>query len=78
MLALHPGSVHISRMSATEIERAVQELPAQEFASFAAWFQGYLSDRWDERIEQDIAAGRLDHIAAKADADFDQGLCKPL
>ena len=65
-------------MSTTEIERAVQELAPQEFAAFAAWFEDYLADRWDEQIELDIAAGRLDHLAAKADRDFEEGRCTPL
>jgi hypothetical protein len=65
-------------MSAKELERAVQELPAAEFSSFAAWFEEYLADRWDEEMEQDIAAGRLDGLAAKAKEDHTEGRCTPL
>lgn len=65
-------------MNTKELERAVQELPADEFASFAAWFEEYLADRWDEKIEEDIAAGRLAGMVAKARSDFDEGRCKPL
>ena len=65
-------------MDTKELERAVQELPADEFASFAAWFEEYLADRWDEEIEEDITAGRLDGLAARARSDFNEGRCKPL
>ncbi len=65
-------------MSTIELERAVQELPAEEFASFAAWFEEYLADRWDEEMEQDIAAGRLGGVAAKAKQDYREGRCTPL
>jgi hypothetical protein len=65
-------------MSTKELEQAVQELAAEEFASFAAWFEEYLSDRWDEEMEQDIAAGRLGGLATKAMQDYKEGRCTPL
>lgn len=47
-------------MSTRELERAVQELPAEEFASFAAWIEEYLADRWDEEIrKRSSGAGAL-------------------
>jgi len=65
-------------MSTKELERAVQELPPDEFASFASWFEDYLADRWDEEIGLDIAAGRLQGFAAKAREDLREGRCTPL
>jgi hypothetical protein len=65
-------------MSTKKLERAVQDLPAEEFASFAAWFEEYLADRWDEEMEQDIAAGRLEGLAEKAKQDYREGRCTPL
>lgn len=58
-------------MSATEIEKAVEQLPPDELAAFANWFEEYLGDRWDQQIERDIAAGKLDHLGEKADEDFE-------
>lgn len=65
-------------MSLRELETAVANLPPTDLASFARWFEEYLADTWDRRIEEDIRAGRLDEAGRKADADFEAGRCKPL
>ena len=65
-------------MSVKELETAVSELAADELQSFATWFEEYLADAWDRRIEEDINAGRLDKAGQKADADFEAGRCTPL
>ena len=65
-------------MSLDELETAVANLPAEELAAFARWFEEYLADAWDRRIEADIRAGRLDEAGRRADADFEAGQCKPL
>jgi hypothetical protein len=65
-------------MSLQEIEAAVSQLPADEVTAFARWFEEYLADAWDRRIEADVQAGRLDAAARRADADFEAGRCTPL
>ena len=65
-------------MSLDELETAVTRLPGDERAVFARWFEEYLADVWDRRIEEDIKAGRLDEAGRRADADFEAGRCKPL
>ena len=65
-------------MSVREIETEVTKLGPEELAAFAQWFQEYLADAWDRRIEEDIRAGRLDEAGKQADADFEAGRCKPL
>ena len=65
-------------MSAIELENAVQQLPPDELAQFARWFEHFAADLWDKLIEADIFAGRLDKLAAKADLDFESGRCTPL
>ncbi len=65
-------------MSREELEAAVVQLPADELDSFARWFEEYLTDTWDRRIEADIAAGRLDNQGQRADAAFEVGECTPL
>jgi hypothetical protein len=65
-------------MSLRELESAVSQLPADELTAFARWFEEYLADAWDRRIEEDIKAGRLDEAGRRADADFDAGRCRPL
>ena len=65
-------------MSLQELEAAVTQLPAADLAAFARWFEEYMADAWDRRIEADILAGRLDQAAQKADEEFEAGRCTPL
>lgn len=65
-------------MSINELKTAVTQLPADDLATFATWFERHLADEWDHRIEADILAGRLDKAGRKADAEFDAGRCRPL
>lgn len=65
-------------MSLQELEAAVAELPEAELAKFADWFQAFVADAWDRRLEADLKAGRLDEAIRQADADFDAGRCTPL
>ena len=65
-------------MSLDKLETAVTQLGEVELTAFARWFEEYLADAWDRRIEADIQAGRLDEAGRRADADFEAGRCKPL
>jgi hypothetical protein len=65
-------------MSLQELENAVSQLPKEELTAFARWFEEYLADAWDRRIEADIQAGRLDVAGRRAEADFEAGHCTPL
>lgn len=65
-------------MSLQELEDAVAHLPADQLKAFAAWFDEFLSDAWDRRIESDAASGKLDASARRADDDFEAGRCTPL
>jgi Protein of unknown function (DUF2442) len=35
-------------------------------------------DQWDEQLERDVVAGKLDHLLAKAKADYRAGRTHPL
>ena len=65
-------------MTTEQLENAVQSLTAEELNAFSEWFEEFLADRWDAQIEQDVAQGKLDHAAKKADEDFEAGRCTPL
>jgi len=69
---------HISCMSAIELENAVQKLPPEELERFAEWFEHFIDKQWDKNFEADVASGRLDAVAKKADSDFEAGHCTPL
>jgi hypothetical protein len=65
-------------MSVTEIESAITQLPAQDFAALMAWLQEYHERVWDKQIEDDLEAGRLDRLLAEANQEHAKGLARPL
>jgi len=60
------------------IEREVEKLTPEELAAFRAWFLDHDWQAWDRELERDVAAGRLDRLAAEALAEFDRGETKEL
>lgn len=65
-------------MSLQELTAAVAVLPPTELEAFTQWFEEYLADAWDRRIEDDVAAGRLDEVGREVDAEFVAGRCERL
>ena len=65
-------------MDIKEIESAITQLPPSELAELAKWFEEFQAQAWDERLEQDVKAGRLDNLLKQAEQDFEQGQCEPL
>ena len=55
------------------IEKAVESLPPFELAEFRRWFAEFDSGAWDRQLEQDVASGKLDGMAAEALADYRAG-----
>ena len=49
-----------------KIESDVQALSPAELARFRAWFLEYDWAAWDQQLERDVQAGRLDDLADKA------------
>ncbi len=56
-----------------DIEKAVSKLSPDEFARFRAWFEAFDADCFDEKIERDAKAGRLDAMIEKARANHKAG-----
>lgn len=52
------------------IEKAIESLPPSELADFRRWFAEFDANAWDEQIEQDATAGKLDALAEEALADY--------
>ena len=65
-------------MGIQELESAVARLSPPELTAFSRWFEEFLADARDRRIEEDIRAGRLDEAGRKAIEDFEAGRCNPL
>jgi hypothetical protein len=61
-----------------EIEQAVTELSPDQLARFRAWFEEFEAARFDEKIERDAKAGRLDRLADEALAEFRAGRTREL
>jgi hypothetical protein len=49
-----------------DIEKAVEQLSQDELARFRAWFDELQARRFDDRLERDIEAGKLDWLAEEA------------
>ena len=49
-----------------KVEKAVQELSFDELAEFRDWFAEYDWVAWDQQLERDIKAGKLDRLAEEA------------
>ena len=56
-----------------EIQAAVEELSRDDFWAFHEWVMEHGSDRWDQEIEADARAGRLDHLIEQVDRDIREG-----
>lgn len=69
-------------MGIKELEKAVANLPQDELARFAAWFDAYrqerTSDAWDRQVQADAEAGRLDELIRKAREEHRAGKTTPL
>lgn len=65
-------------MTLEEMEIAITKLPSKELDELMAWFEEYYAQMWDKQIEEDANAGRLDHLLAEVNEEYDFGLSKPL
>ncbi len=65
-------------MSLQEIESAITQLSDLDVAELLAWLEEFHAQMWDEQIEQDAEAGRLDTLLEEVDSEYEAGLSKPL
>lgn len=65
-------------MTRGEIETAIQQLPLEEYRRFSNWFFDFDYQHWDKQLEQDIADGKLDALAAEDIEDFKYGHTRTL
>ena len=62
-------------MTAIEhIETAISKLSREEMERLRAWFDELQEQRFDEAIERDAKAGKLDALIAEAKAEMDAGI----
>lgn len=65
-------------MTIEELEKAVEKLPPDKLARFRAWFEQFDATRFDEKIERDAVAGKLDRLAEQAVVDHRKGRSREL
>ena len=65
-------------MTIEDLEKAVSKLPPDQLAKFRDWFEAFEAARFDEKIERDAKAGKLDRLAEAALADLRQGRAREL
>ena len=61
-----------------EITAAIEQLPATDVARVRAWLAEYAERLWDEQIERDERAGRLDGLIDRALEEHRAGRTRPL
>ena len=61
-----------------DIEKAVSKLPPEELAAFRNWFEAFDAARFDEKIERDASAGKLDRLADEALKAYNEGRAREL
>jgi hypothetical protein len=65
-------------MSVQAIEAAIVRLSADDLAELMAWLREHATRVWDEQIDRDLQAGRLDALLDEVDKDCEAGLARPL
>jgi hypothetical protein len=59
--------------SVAEIEKAIEQLSAEELKALRAWLAERDAAEWDRQLESDVHSGRLDALADEALEDERQG-----
>jgi len=56
----------------------IEALSAEELAALRQWFAAFDAEAWDQEFEADVAAGKLEGVAAQALQDRAAGCSTPL
>jgi hypothetical protein len=65
-------------MSVKDLQQTVEHLTKEELDEFSKWFEEYMADQWDEKIERDILAGKWDSASERALENHRAGRSTPL
>jgi hypothetical protein len=75
----NPAPMYSCHMnSVAKIQAEIEKLTHGEQRELARWFAEMQADAWDAQIEDDVQAGRLDHLIVQAETDIAAGRTKPL
>ena len=59
-----------------EIEAAIDSLPPEEYRRIIQWFRAREQRRWDEQLDADSSAGKLDFLFDEAESESARGLLR--
>jgi hypothetical protein len=59
-----------------EIEDAISGLAPEEYQRLVHWFRASEQARWDEQLDRDSCAGKLDFLFAEAEEKSAQSLLR--
>jgi hypothetical protein len=59
-----------------EIEAAIDGLPPEEYRRIVQWFRVREQRRWDEQLDADSSAGKLDFLFDEAENELADGLLR--
>lgn len=65
-------------MTIEDLEKAISKLPPDQLAKFRDWFEAFDAARFDQKIERDASAGKLDRLAKDALEDYRKGTAREL
>jgi hypothetical protein len=71
-------AIYTVMMTVEDIEKAIAQLTAADLDKFRAWYEAFDAQRFDEKIERDIRAGKLDRMADEALAEHRAGRTREL
>jgi hypothetical protein len=61
-----------------ELKTALSKHSPDQLLQFTEWFEKFLADQRDKKIEADSATGRPDALGEHAESEFLAGRAKPL
>ena len=59
-----------------EIEAAIDGLPPADYRRLVQWFRAREERRWDDQMDSDSAAGKLDLLFDEAESESAKGLLR--
>jgi hypothetical protein len=65
-------------MQLEEIQAVIQSLPPEKYTQLRQWFSERDWEQWDQQIETDSKAGKLDFLIREALAEKAQGNLREL
>ena len=59
-----------------EIEAAIDGLPPEEYRRIVQWLRGREEKHWDEQMDRDASAGKLDFLFEEAESESAKGILR--